>query len=259
MNSSLSLTSIAILKSKGLDLFNDALSDPVKMLKLIDDTHRQSDNSNKVNSLMLILTCKADQYEDFPSHIAAFNRYVQVASDMFGSAKTTETQELFNDIFKCILTMNVDQTFFQFVIQSLNAANAPCSLIDTEQKFMSFYKNSSNPEFALMASQRLGSSVRRQRKPKVTVQSICKACHKLTDIAVNTLTNIPHEICYSCFKASKPQVPLTPEKQSKAPVKAPVKAQLKSPVKAVSKPSIKPLSSLAASAMQTLGEEDESD
>ena len=39
LNSSVSENSIAVLKSKGLELYLDAQTDPVKMLKLIDSTH----------------------------------------------------------------------------------------------------------------------------------------------------------------------------------------------------------------------------
>ena len=128
INSSISINSIAILKSEGLTKYTEALTDPVKMLILIDSTHQQSDNTNMVKALTDVIECKHDLYDCYPSHIAAFERLVAIANDKFGSSKTLETTELFNKIIKCILTVNVDQSFFQFVIQSIHAAKVPSDL-----------------------------------------------------------------------------------------------------------------------------------
>ena len=57
LNISISDSSIALLKSKGADLYSDALCDPVNMLILIDQTHQLSDDANQVKALADLMTC----------------------------------------------------------------------------------------------------------------------------------------------------------------------------------------------------------
>ena len=116
INTSLSEESIAILKSKGIEKYSEALNDPVIMLKLIDQTHQLSDDANQVKATTDLINCRQENYDGYLSFIADFNKLLLIADGRFNKDKSPEAHKSLHLIWKSLLIHNVCKAQFGFVI-----------------------------------------------------------------------------------------------------------------------------------------------
>ena len=140
MNNSISADSIAILKAAGLDRYSAAQSDPVLMLKLIEQTHKLTDDANMQAAINNVNACKQINFGSYVSFIAEFSRLCKIMKEMFIPTSATTTDQLIESIFKSFLINNVDQNQFSFILNSIHASTTPTTHEEVMQKLMNFSK-----------------------------------------------------------------------------------------------------------------------
>ena len=245
LNSTISENSIAVLKSKGLELYLDAQTDPVKMLKLIDSTHTLTDDVNKLKSLTDLIDCKQTSFVSYTSFIAEFERMMRVMIEQFCSAPTKEI--MLDSICKSLLVYNVNKLEFQFVIQSIHASKTELSYRAAATEFMNFYKNAS-PQLLLG-----NAAIIKSKLPNApnTVEGKCSGCKQNVKLKVNPRTNTPHAMCNKCFTKS-----LKKNESASAGTAVVTTNSAALPTKDLVKPATKTVQSKASSAMQAMFAED---
>ena len=246
LNSCLSDASISIMKAHDPAAYIEALSDPVKLLKLIEITHKLSDNGSVVQSFNDVLNCKQTNFLGYPEFITKFHQLTTTSSQRMAQKPTTESEALLNKIWKCILINNIDKVFFQYVLQTFNSLDVELEFSQVTSRLMTYYKNA--PSSIAHAN-----AFQKAHKPKV--EGKCKTCSKVCMLNINTITNKPFAICAECHAASKRKGSATDStKKEDDPTKKEKKPE--------SKPANNPAPNSASQAMRALclsTKEDESD
>jgi hypothetical protein len=200
INMSISPESIAILKAAGLANYAKAQSDPVIMLKLIDQTHKLTDDANMQASINNLYICKQANYSSYPTFISEYRRLSKVMHDMFIPTNTTTAEELFDNIIKSFLINNVDQTQFAFIINSIHASTTPVTLDQLMDRLMNYSKTALQTVIA-------NASVRAKTNCAFSVTGeitgICIQCGERMKLKINAQNGFAHQLCDSCYREQK--------------------------------------------------------
>ena len=254
LNNSISDASISIMSMNGAKEYNEALADPVKMLKLIDETHKPDDDTNKLKALTDAIDCKQSNYIDYPPFVTAFERCCDAIRDQYDPDPVPQTMRLLDTIFKSLLIYNINKVDFLFVIQSVQASKVPMSYNEVSTQLMNFYKNSSplmlhgNSAVVKKVGKSFDNSSQRNVTP--SVEGKCAICKLKTRLKICFATGLPHTSCNGCYKKSRAST--KDAKGASAKTDAAASGQ-----KSVTKPPFKSLASSASTVMNVMFEDDE--
>ena len=201
MNNSISADSIAILKAAGLDRYSAAQSDPVLMLKLIEQTHKLTDDANMQAAINNVNACKQINFGSYVSFIAEFSRLCKIMKEMFIPTSATTTDQLIESIFKSFLINNVDQNQFSFILNSIHASTTPTTHEEVMQKLMNFSKTAmqvviANPAMSRRSKQQALSAIG-------DIAAICIQCGERMKLKVNAQSGQAHQLCDLCYREVK--------------------------------------------------------
>ena len=209
INTSLSPESIAVLKSAGLKRYSDAQSDPVEMLRLINETHKLSDDANMTAAVNAVYNCKQLNFTSYVTFVTEFNRLAKLMMEMFIPSPQTTAKEVIEQIFKSFLMNNVDQTQFSFIISSVYASSTPVTLTDLLTSLMNFAKNSMQTVHSATSISSPKSGRRENRFTKNSmaalnaVEAICTICGERMPLQVNAQTGLAYQMCKPCYREIK--------------------------------------------------------